>query len=102
MEIQVPSVYVVNRELPAEQASVVMNALSITPVHCAVIFDRLDAELAFALSPSVIRRDSEEEAMHLAMSLAKEFNRPVLVVGEADFLDGLYADGHREAIAAQC
>jgi hypothetical protein len=101
-DIVVPSFYVVNRTLPKEQAFMVIHALSITPVQCAIISDPLDCNLAIELSPSVVRAATDKDALALAALLAEDSKRPVLVVGEADFLDAVYKDGKREAIAKTC
>lgn len=101
-DIEVPAYYVVNRSLPKEEAFSVASALRITPVQCAVISDVLDAELALELAPSVMRAASDKDALALAALLSKESQRPVLVVGEADFLDGVYLDGRREEVAKAC
>ena len=101
-EVEVPNIYVVNRRLPIEEAYPVIRALSITPVQCAVISDVLDAALALSLSPSIAMADTDKDALALAGLLAEDANRPVLVVGEANFLDAIYATGRREAVATQC
>jgi len=101
-DIEVPAFYVVNRSLPKEEAFVVATALRITPVQCAVISDVLDASLALELAPSVMRAETDKDALALALLLSRESQRPVLVIGEADFLDGIYSNGRREAVAKSC
>jgi hypothetical protein len=101
-DVVVPSYYVVSRKLEKEHAFAVIHALSITPCQCAVISDVLDASLALELSASVLRAATDKDALALAVLIAEDSKRPVLVVGEADFLDAVYGDGRREAVAKTC
>jgi hypothetical protein len=98
-ELVVPLYYVVNRYLPLEEAGAVMSALRITPVHAAIVSDHRDAQLGLQLAPHLMLAEDEKSACMFAAKLARESGRPLLVVGEADFLDAVYPDGKREALA---
>jgi hypothetical protein len=101
-DISVPVVYVVNRTIPREETFVVLQTLRITPCCCAVISNILDAELAIQLAPEVLRAETEEKAIELGKTVAANFKRAVLVVGQANFLDAIWSDGRREAVAKSC
>jgi hypothetical protein len=101
-DVEVPSLYVVSRKLPSDEAYPVIHALSLTPVQAVVISDVHDASLALELCPSLLRAGSDEDALVVAAAMAKDMSRPVLVVGEANFLDAIYASGRREAVATEC
>jgi hypothetical protein len=101
-EIETPIYYIASRKIPPQDAFSIAMALRITPVQCAIISDVLDASLAIELAPSVLRANTDADAMGLAHAIANDTKRPTLVVGEAELLDGIYADGRREAIATQC
>ena len=101
-DIRVPIVYVVNRQLPHEETLAVLQTLRITPCCCAVISNILDAEWAFQLTPGVLRADTEEKATEMATEIALEYRRPVMVLGEADFIDAIWSDGTRSPIAKTC
>lgn len=95
---EVPLFYVVKRGLSAEHVEAVMVALSITPCQAAFISTPQDAALAWNFAPQVICADAEETALSLAQRWATDVGRPMLVIGEADCLDAVFADGHREAL----
>lgn len=95
----VPLYYVVSRKLPPEEAFIVLHCLSITPCQCAVISDVHDCKLAITLSNEIIRAATDEDAHLIAKDLSIKTKRPLMVIGEANFLDAVYPDGHREPIA---
>lgn len=101
-DVAVPLFYVLNRRLPETEADAVMRALQLTPVFHAIVSNLLDTHLAFAFAPGVQHVNSDEDALLLAQKLAEDTGRPMLVIGEADFLDAVYvnADGtlRREAL----
>lgn len=96
---RVPLFYVMNRKLPEDEAAAVLRALSITPCQAAIVTDLLDTKLAFSVAPDVIHAINDEQALLLARKVVEEIRRPVLVIGVADFLDAVYSDGTREAVA---
>lgn len=97
--MDIPLLYILKRGLPPEQAEVVWAALSITPCLAAFVSNAQDAALASNFVTYVVRSESDSSAIHEATECAKEYERPMLVIGEADFLDGMFADGRREPIA---
>jgi hypothetical protein len=99
MELSVPSYYIVSRTLDGDQAACVIGALNITPVSCAVISDILDVGLAFKLSSEVIRTNTPADALELAKKIAAQHGRPPIVIGEADLLDAVFADGKKVNVA---
>jgi hypothetical protein len=96
----VPLFYVVSRHLPIEQVEVVLRIMRITPCFLAVISRVQDAALGLSVAPDVANAASDEDALALAKKMAIEIERPVIVVGEADFLDAVWADGRRESLAS--
>lgn len=101
-EINAPLVYVVNRQLPHEEALSVLYTLRITPCCCSVISNILDAQLALQLTPGVRRTNTEDEAIDTAKAIALEYNRPVMVLGQADFIDAIWSDGSRSPVTKSC
>jgi hypothetical protein len=99
---KIPLYYVVNRTLPKDEATAVLDYLRITPVMCAIISDLLDGELALRLSNEVIRTNDDEHAREVANLISTDLQRPCLVLGEANFLDAVFKDGHIEGVAKQC
>lgn len=99
--LRVPSYYVVSRQLTKEQIGPVFNAFSITPVFCSIVNDVRDVELALSFSPQVMRCKTEEDSYSVAQAISAEQKQPVLVVGTADVLDAVYADGQRHPVGAQ-
>ena len=98
-EVEVPSYYVLNRKLPDTEADAGWRALGITPVAAAIVSDLRDSSLAFHFAPSVQHVDNDQDALTLAGQLSAEVGRPLLVIGEADFIDAVYPSGRREALA---
>jgi len=101
-ELVMPTYYVVSRTLTNDQAVCVLDALKITPVFCSIISDPVDVSLALSLSNELIRTDSSEAAFSTARNIGSKSPRPPLVVGEADLLEAVYADGRREKVACSC
>jgi hypothetical protein len=101
-DIQTPAYYVLNRNISTEEVQAVLNALRITPVICAVISNVMDAELAMVCGSKVITAGSEIEAHRVAMQIALDSNWPTLVIGEANLLDAVYADGTKQEVASSC
>jgi hypothetical protein len=101
-EINAPIIYVVNRQLPKEETLAVLHTLRITPCCCSVISNILDAAWAEQLTTGVLRADDEMKAIELAKGIALEYRRPVMVLGEADFIDAIWPDGSRSPIAKSC
>jgi hypothetical protein len=96
--IAVPAAYVLNSKCSPEQTAVVIRTLAITPIHCAIVSDIHDVELARQFSELVFRCNTPEDAIANAVTIFKEVDMPVLVVGEAGLLDAVYVDGKREAM----
>jgi len=96
--LEVPLYYIVRRGLQPEQVEAAALTLSITPCQAAFISNHVDAELALKFSEQVFSADSDATANLLAKQWAQDIGRPMLVVGDADFIDGVFPDGHREAI----
>ena|SRR5579859_4675350 len=96
--MDVPLFYIVKRGLSAEQFEAVQAALSLTPCQAVFISNLNDHDLAWKFADQVIHADSEATAILLARTWQERTERPMLVVGEAELLDGVFADGHKEAI----
>lgn len=94
-EIVVPAFYIVNRLLKKEEAGPILQVLSITPISSAIIHDVLDADLALAFSPQVLRCATEEDSHQVAMKMSQDSKMPVLVVGTAEVIDAVYPGGRR-------
>jgi hypothetical protein len=94
-EIQVPAFYVVNRLLKKEEAGPILQVLAITPVSSAIIHNILDADLALAFSPQVLRCATEEDSYRVALKFSQDSKMPVLVIGTAEVIDAVYSDGRR-------
>lgn len=95
----VPAYYVVNKSLGEPETEFILHALRITPITCVVITDAHDAEFAIKLSGEIKRATDFAQAQDLARYLFAEFGRSVLIIGDADFLDAYYMDGHKESVA---
>ncbi len=96
-DVILPAFYVVSRDLPVERAPRVALALSMTPVDVAIISDVADTALARELGNVLLMVDTSEQALQTALELSA--NCLPLVIGTADLLDAVYADGRREAVA---
>lgn len=100
--ITTPILYVLRRGLPQKQLDAVMDALSITPCVAVVISDLEDAKVAWNFAPMVMRAETELLALQVARHWAEKTQRPLLVIGKADFLDAIYFDGHIESLNPEC
>ncbi len=98
--LRVPSYYVLRRLCSDEDIQHVLHALRITPIQAVIVSDILDADFAMKLSTAVLRVSSDPAAHEVAMKVSKDTGRPVLVIGDAKFLDAVYPDGTRGPIAA--
>lgn len=98
-EQQLPLYYILSRELHEEHAEQVMRMLGMHPVICVIVSSLIDARLGFRVSGNVMRRRDDAEAIRTAQEVAEQTGKPALVIGTADFLDAVYADGRREALA---
>jgi hypothetical protein len=98
--LEVPLYYILRRGLQPEQVEAAALTLSITPCQAVFISNHIDAELALHFSDQVFSADSEALAILLAKRWAEDIGRPMLVVGDAEFIDAVFPDGHREAIVA--
>lgn len=96
-DVAVPLYYVVSRNVPISEADSVLHMLRITPAELAIFSDPLDGELAQCLSNSICFSPIDK-AEGFAANLATRAQRPVLLLGVAEFIDAVYSDGHREAL----
>ena len=96
--MEVPLYYIVKRGLSPEQLEAVMSALSITPCQAVFISNIVDSDLAWKFAPQVINAKTDSEAMTQAKHWATDIGRPMLVIGEAEFIDGIFPDGRREPL----
>ena len=94
-----PQYYILNRELPEEYAEQVTRMLGMHPVVCVIVSSLIDARLGFRICGNVMRRRDDAEAAATALEVAQQTGKPALVIGTADFLDAVYPDGRREALA---
>ncbi len=91
-EPDVPLYYVVNRHM--QDTDCVLYALRLTPVDTAIVSNVMDYDYAARLCQAVILTDEVEKTR-------VKLNRTVLIVGEAEFIDAVYADGRRQSLAHQ-
>ena len=99
-EFLVPSYYVVHKGCNDVETEFILHALRITPILAVIITDPLDAEFALKLSNEVMRTHSLPEAHELAAKLFKDTNRPVLIIGDAEFVVMYFPDGRKQNLAA--
>jgi hypothetical protein len=99
LEPKVPIYYVANAALSEPEMAFVLSALQITPVLACVIVDPKDCDFALQLSGEVMKVDSLDKAHLLAKDVNMKTGRPLIILGEANFLDAYYADGTSENVA---
>lgn len=92
-EPEIPIYYVLNKSVRDSEG--VLATLRMTPIDAAIVTDWLDYDFACQIC-DVVAVTSPDQVTKIREML----NRPVLLLGEADFLDAVYADGRRESIAA--
>ena len=97
-EITTPLYYVVSRTLTSAQEYAVRQALSLTPIVCAIVSSPLDAEHAHTFSEEVFSVSSAADTHLLAKQLADRTGQPALIVGDADVFESHYSDGTKEKI----
>lgn len=97
-DIILPSYYVVARTLTQAQEYAVRQALSVTPIVCAIISSPMDAEHAHTFSEEIVSVIKAADAHILAKQLADRTGQPVLIVGDADVFEAQYPDGTKENI----
>lgn len=98
---EVPQVYILNRNLDPEAAETndIVRIIRITPIYCIVVLELVDLPFAQLIDESIVRiTDPEPAAIEVAKEWAEQVGQPVLVLGTAEKLDAIYADGTREAI----
>lgn len=93
-----PLFYVMARGLDLPYLEAIEAALSLTPCSAVVVSRLQDAEIAWRYAPMVLRADDEILAIALAKEWAARTCRPILVIGQAKFLDAVYRDGHIESV----
>lgn len=93
-----PLFYVMARGLDTPYLDAIEAALSLTPCSAVVVSRLQDAEIAWRFAPMVMRADDEILAIGLAKEWASRTSRPILVIGQAKFLDAVYRDGHVESV----
>jgi len=96
INFEVPLFYIVRRGLSDEQVEAAQAALFLTPCQAAFISSAVDEDLAWKLSSQVVYGNIEA-----AKQWAEEIGRPMLFIGEAEFIDAVFPDGKREALVAQ-
>lgn len=94
--INAPQYYICSRNITAEQVVNVQNALRITPCFVALVSEHKDSELASNFCSEV--RYAPTHITAYALHLAEESNRPILVIGDAEYLDAVLEDGTRYAL----
>jgi uncharacterized protein YeeX (DUF496 family) len=97
-EPRVPSYYVANCDLKDAKLDYLLQLLKMTPVAAVIVSNPKDIELARKVDDFIVRVDDIKAAHVFAQGFAKDSERPVLVLGDAEFLDGVFADGTREAV----
>jgi len=98
-DAKVPIYYVVRRGLSDHETEALLYAMQITPVLAVVITDPHDAELGLKLSSEILKTRTEMEAHELARHVSMDQGRPLLIIGEAYFLDEYYEDGTHNGVS---
>lgn len=93
-----PAFYVVKQGCNDTETANLLHAMKITPILAVIIVDPADADFALMVSDEVMRTTSVQHSHSLAREIHAETGRPVLVVGEAQFLDAYYSDGRVEPV----
>lgn len=101
-EPRVPQYYCLKRGCTDPETEYILAALRITPILSVIISNPADCNFALKLSNEIMRSLTPEAAHLLAKQVSTGTGKPVLVIGEADFLDAYYHDGTKEAVAIQC
>lgn len=99
LEPKVPIYYVANAALSEPEMAFVLSALKITPVLACIITNPVDCDFALQLSAEVMKADTLVAAHKLAKEVNRNTGRPLIILGEANFLDAYYADGTMENVA---
>lgn len=90
----IPSAYLVKRDLSREALSIVLDAVLIHPVCCAVVFQYVDVELGRKLAENVALKTEP-----LAELLSRPCEEPLaFVVAQDEALIAVYSDGTREIL----
>ena len=89
-----PVYYILNRQI--RDADRILYALRLTPVDTAIVDDWLDMDFMAQLCQTIVMAEKGSTD-----AVRETLQRPVLILGEAEFLDAVYADGHRESLAFQ-
>ena len=103
-DVQVPAYYILSRSIDESRISSAVDALSITPVVCALITDPNDAKLAVHFTRDIIGALSIEDARSVALAINEVSQRAVLVIGDtgtstdAGALTSVYPDGSTQEI----
>src|SRR6267378_4516400 len=97
--VLIPAVYVLSRLYPPEMADSVLRVLGMTPIYCTLVHSVYDYELARAFGEQIVRTDSEQDSIKLGLEWAEQTGMPCLVIGTAERLDAVFANGNRESVS---
>ena len=91
-DVVVPLYYVASRTLKEKDVAYISRILQISPVTCVLVSSAHDIELARQFADEVICLDAGDVERYAAKL------SPVLVIGDAEFLDVVYEDGTKESL----
>jgi hypothetical protein len=97
-EPRVPSYYVANGNLKDAKLDYLLQLLKMTPVAAVIVTNPQDLEMARKVDDFIVRVDGIKAAHFFAQGFVKDSGRPVLILGDSEFLDGVFPDGTREAV----
>lgn len=99
-EPEIPQHYIVSRSLA--DLEVALLCLRLTPASAVLVEHNrwMDYERAQELSGIVVMAGAGKSMEQAASQLTESFGRPVIVLGECDFVEAVYADGRRVSLAA--
>ena len=100
-EPEIPQYYVVSRSLADFYGA--QQALQLTPARVVIVdcneWD--DYERAQSLGEQVVIACPGKTASEMAPLISESIGAPVLMLGDVDFVEAVYADGRRVSLAAQ-
>lgn len=96
-EPEAPAYYVLGRNV--RDVDAIQAALRLTPVDTAIVYDALDFDFAASVFATIVRADTKHEQAAI-LEFCRKLARPIAILGDAEFLDAVYADGRRESLAA--
>ncbi len=92
-DIRAPLVYVMGRNIKAEEAFTVF---SITPCFTAVVSTHADHQIVQQYVQEVLKAEDDSVSQELATHVARTTGKPVLTLCDGAGMSALYSDGEKE------